>query len=274
MIRHFTQEQRRQRQTGSPLTQPTRFQHGVQSHTTAQSAALQAMLRVPSSALSPSGDGGGLVRRCQDLREKGCLWSRGAGHGGRRWGGSQDGGRQEDEQEQRDTELDIHLFPPSGAWKMRHSSKYSLREGWREGATQRSAQSRLTEGGDEGRVGVRRSSRTRLARHGRAAPETSWFLRTLVRILPGICPHRSDTLLFLPGSGFGADFLSDLSEALSLDLQRQVLPAATSTSFSNVPCGTATSPSGTVEVLLADPPANGVAEPPEDRSPVTVAKAW
>jgi len=32
------------------------------------------------------------------------------------------------------------------------------------------------------------------------------FRRTLVRILPanGICPHRSDALLLLPGSGFGA----------------------------------------------------------------------
>jgi hypothetical protein len=38
--------------------------------------------------------------------------------------------------------------------KMHHSSKYSLRGGWRVGATQRSAQSRLTEGGGEGMVGV------------------------------------------------------------------------------------------------------------------------
>ncbi len=53
--RHFPHELRRQRQTRSPSTQPTKFQHGVQSHTRAQSAALQAMLRVPSSALSPSG---------------------------------------------------------------------------------------------------------------------------------------------------------------------------------------------------------------------------
>jgi len=114
----------------------------------------RAASHAPSSIERPQPlwrDGGGLVRRRQNLRE--CLWSRGAGHGGRRWGGSQDGWRQEDEQEQCDTELDSHLFPPSGAWKMRHSSKYSLPRG-RVGATQRSAQSRLEEGGDGGIVGV------------------------------------------------------------------------------------------------------------------------